>query len=195
MPLADIRKTIYQPDYDRAAALEKHLLLLEKKQQHLSLLIDNIQKTISSLKGGKTMTDKEKFEGLKQELISHNELQYGKEVRSKYGENTVDAANAHLLNLSEEQFENMEETGNKIISSLEYSVKNNLSADSAAAKEIAQLHKHWLSFTWPSYSKEAHLSLVEMYVSDERFTVYYDKNIKGCALFLKNAVQAFIDNI
>jgi hypothetical protein len=32
-------------------------------------------------------------------------------------------------------------------------------------------------------SPKAHAGLVVMYVEDERFTAYYDQDIKGCAAF------------
>ena len=57
-------------------------------------------------------------------------------------------------------------------------------------RAIAQLHKKWLSFTWPKYYLQAHKGLAQMYVCDERFTKYYDRAVPGCAEFLKNAVGA-----
>ena len=46
-----------------------------------------------------------------------------------------------------------------------------------------QMHKEWLSYTWKTYSKEAHIGLVKMYTADERFTKYYDESTPGCAEF------------
>ena len=45
------------------------------------------------------------------------------------------------------------------------------------AQEVAKMHHRWLMYTWPSYSKEAHAGLAQMYVADERFTSYYDDAI------------------
>ena len=46
--------------------------------------------------------------------------------------------------------------------------------NSEKAKSVYEKHKAWLSFSWPSYSKEAHIGLAEMYVADERFAKYYN---------------------
>jgi hypothetical protein len=43
--------------------------------------------------------------------------------------------------------------------------------------EVAELHKRWVCFYWPTYSKEAHAGVAQMYVDDERFTAYYDKEV------------------
>jgi hypothetical protein len=58
-------------------------------------------------------------------------------------------------------------------------------------QRIAELHRQWLSFTWPTYSKEAHANLAEMYVADERFTAYYDQHREGAAQFLRDAIAAY----
>jgi hypothetical protein len=58
-------------------------------------------------------------------------------------------------------------------------------------KRAARLHKEWLGFYWPSYSKEAHAGLARMYTEDERFKAYYDKIRPGAAEFLRDAILIF----
>ena len=91
VPLKRIKDIMDAPDYDKAKELEKQLqqLLLQKEQ--LELLIQNISKTISNLKGENVMSDTEKFEGFKQKMINDNENEYGKEIREKYGDEIIDA--------------------------------------------------------------------------------------------------------
>lgn len=59
------------------------------------------------------------------------------------------------------------------------------------AQKAADLHKQWLCFYWDQYSKEAHEGLAEMYVSDERFTAYYDKVQSGATEFLRDAIVIY----
>ena len=54
------------------------------------------------------------------------------------------------------------------------------------------MHKEWLSFFWNFYSKEAHLSLAQMYVEDERFKEHYDKIAVGLAEFLLEALKVYL---
>ena len=59
------------------------------------------------------------------------------------------------------------------------------------SQKACGLHKKWLMYFWDSYSKEAHMALVQGYVDDPRFTAYYDKIAPGCAVFLRDAMRIF----
>ena len=43
------------------------------------------------------MTDQEKFEGFKKELIQENEEKYGAEVREKWGDEAADASDPEVI--------------------------------------------------------------------------------------------------
>ncbi|MDP4108824.1 MAG: TipAS antibiotic-recognition domain-containing protein, partial [Bacillota bacterium] len=165
---------------------------LEKQQMKMTLLIKNVDKTINARKGLIIMKDKEKFEGIKQNLIQENEKKYGTEIRQKYGEKAVKESNEKFMGLSEEDYAKMQETAQKINALLEKAVLNGEDPAGETGKEIAALHREWLGFTWKGYSPEAHIGLTQMYLDDERFTKYYDKNVKGCAEFLNKAVKSML---
>ena len=42
-----------------------------------------------------------------------------------------------------------------------------------------------------AYSKEAHLGLAEMYVTDERFKAHYEKIAAGAAEFFRSAMEIY----
>ena len=191
VPLETIRQLLLSPGFDSVSVLTSHLRELVSRREHLELLIKNVTKTIQKEKGEYHMTNKEKFEGFKKEMIQKNEDMYGEEIRSKYGNDSVETNNTKFMNLTEEQYKTMEQLGETILSKLEEAVSNSLSPNSTAGKEIVLLHKEWLSYTWPSYTPEAHRGLAAMYVSDPRFTAYYDRAVSGCTQFLHDAVTAF----
>jgi hypothetical protein len=63
---------------------------------------------------------------------------------------------------------------------------------SQLAKEVFELHKSWLQFSWKKYSGEAHKGVAEMYLADERFTRYYDdKSGVGAAEALYQIIQYY----
>lgn len=138
------------------------------------------------------MSIKEEFEGFKKELVEKNEEKYGKEIREKYGDETVDASNAKMMNLTVEDYRRMQEVGAEINTILEEAVRAGEYPEDAIGEKVALLHKEWLGFTWNFYSPQAHHGLVQMYTADERFKAYYDKNLEGCAEFLKAAVEYHI---
>lgn len=102
------------PSFDVKEALKEHHEKLLAKHKQLIQLIENVEKTMKTLEGSMTMSDKEKFEGFKNKLISDNEAKYGKELREKYGEKIIDQSNAKLMNMSEEDYRNMIEIENKL---------------------------------------------------------------------------------
>lgn len=192
VPLEEIKKLVSDPDYDSVAALTGHRAELVRRRDRLSLLIENVDKTIRAKKGEITMSDQEKFEGFKEGLIRENEERYGVEIREKYGEKAVERSSTRLKGLSREEYARMQETAAKINALLEQAVRGGADPAGETGREIAELHRAWLDFTWPQYSPQAHAGLVRMYVEDGRFTDYYDKNVKGCAEFLRRAVLSWL---
>ncbi len=188
--LDTIKEIITRSAFDEMKALQEHLSNLLKQKQQLELLIANVEKTIEVKKGLTKMSDKEKFEGFKQKLVEENENKYGSEIREKYGEDVVKQSNQKFLKLSKEEYDRFEKLGQEVLDTLEQAFKTGDPAGELAQK-TAQLHREWLSFTWNSYSKEAHAGLANMYVEDERFTAYYDKKQPGLARFLRDAVLIY----
>lgn len=189
MELSVIKEVMSSREFNKLSALREHLGKLLNRQARISLLIENVNQTIEKEEGKRTMSDNEKFKGFKEAMIQENEAKYGKEIREKYGEKTIDENNARMMNLTKEQYDTMQAMAAQISELLENAVKNGDDPVGAAGKEAAELHKQWLTYAWSTYSKEAHLGLTQMYVEDERFKAYYDKNVDGCAEFLKAAVE------
>ncbi len=191
--LTDIKAMLTAPSFDRLAALNSHLADLQTRRGRLNRLIENVEKTILSEKGKITMSDKEKFEAFKKDLVRENEEKYGAEVRQKYGDKQADESNARMMKLTRDQYDAMQKMSAEILAGLETAVKEKLDPAGEEGQRLANLHREWLSFTWNHYSKEAHMGLAQMYVDDERFTAYYDTKVKGCAAFLRDAVKAFVE--
>lgn len=188
--LDNIKKIISAPSFDSVEALRQHHIKLLEKKKQLETLIMNVEKTIAMSEGRIKMSDQEKFEGFKQKLIDENEEKYGKEVREKYGDETVDKSNAYFKNMSKEDFDKMEALSVQIMETLAEAFKTGDPAGSLGQK-VAELHKQWISMCWGHYDKEAHAGLAQMYVDDERFTAYYDKEQPGQAEFLRDAIRIF----
>lgn len=191
LPLEEIKEVLDAPNFDSETALTAHYQHLLEQQQQLNKLIATVEKTLQVKRGMSSMTDKEKFEGFKKELIEKNETQYGDEIREKYGNQAVEESNKKMAGMSKEKYEAFEKLGNELLEELEVAM-NDQNPQSTAGQRVAALHKEWLSFTWGSYSKEAHRGLAEMYVSDPRFTAYYDEKAgDGAASYLRDAIVAY----
>lgn len=190
VPLNDIKHIISSQDFDGVVALENHLNSLILERVRINLLIKNVTNTISSMKGEMDMSDKEKFEGFKQNLIDENEKNYGKEIREKYGDDTVNKSNFKVKNMTKKQYDEIEKLSLELNTTLKTAFEIGDPA-SEIAQKACELHKNWLCYYWDEYSKEAHMGLAQMYVDDPRFTAYYDKLGEGCTVFLRDAIMIY----
>ena len=169
---------------------EHRIKLLEKKKQ-IEMLLANVDNTIALKEGGIKMSDKAKFEGFKRDLIDKNEKNYGKEIREKYGDATIDESNKNFQGMSKEKYNEFIKLGEEINIKLAEAFKVG-DPKNKLAQEVAELHKKWLLYTWANYSKEAHAGLAQMYVYDERFKEYYDKEHDGLAEFLRDLILYYV---
>lgn len=190
--LDQIKNLLYSQDFEQEKALQDHLNALLQRKEEIELLIENVSKTISSLKGEIIMSDNEKFEGFKQKLIDENEQKYGKEVREKYGEKAINASNSKIKGMTPEQYAEVEKLSSELNATLKAAFES-CDPSGELAQKVCELHKKWLCCFWANgtYSKEVHKALAQGYVDDERFTAYYDRIAPGCAVFLRDAINIY----
>lgn len=191
--LATIKECLDDPSFDRLAALRSHLSALETQQEQLHQLIRSVHDTIQAEERNEIMSDTKKFEAFKKRAVDHNEATYGAEIRAKYGDAEIDSANAAVMNLTQAQYREWTNLGQEIQERLEAAVQAGLSPESEAGKELTSLHRRWLTITGNRYDSAKHRGIAELYVMDERFTAYYDKQVSGCARFLRDAVAHWVN--
>lgn len=137
------------------------------------------------------MNNEEKFKVFKETLLNNNEEKYGDELKEKYDLLFVEESYTKFKKMSKYQMKEQKQISSKIDKLLIQAVNSNNPSNSVS-QELCQLHEKWIKSYWPTYSKEAHMSLVEMYLIDERFILYYDKRIKGGAVFLRDAMKIYL---
>lgn len=189
--LEEIKCIITEPGFDRAKSLEHHLTTLTQKKKQIEMLIENVSKTIDSLKGAAIMSDRDKFEGFKDQIIQDNEKKYGEEIRRKYGDKEVEESNARIKGMTEEQWKQQEELSTQIEKLLKQGVQSGNPAGEIG-KKLCEAHAKWLCMFWPKgkYTKEMHRNMGDMYVCDERFKAFYDDIVEGGAQFLFDALKS-----
>ncbi|MGB8954416.1 MAG: MerR family transcriptional regulator [Tumebacillaceae bacterium] len=188
--LDQIKDIITDPSFNGAKALREHREQLLDRRKQLDVLIANVEKTIASTEGRITMSDQEKFEGFKKQMIDENEKKYGKEIREKYGEDAVSKSNQKVMDMTPEQHSEVTRLAEELKAVLAEAFQQGDPAGDLAQK-AADLHRQWLCFYWSDYSKDAHAALAQMYVDDERFKVHYDADQPGTAEFLRDAIHIY----
>ncbi|WP_226036833.1 MerR family transcriptional regulator [Aquibacillus saliphilus] len=189
-----IKRIITDPSFNSTHALYDHREKLLTKREELDKMISTVNKTLDNREGRTTMTDKEKFEGLKQKMIDENEKEFGKEIRKTYGDAQVDKSNQKMKGMTQEQFERAEKLGEEVLVTLSEAFETK-DPSSDLARKTADLHRQWISLYWNSYTKEAHAGVAQLYVDDERFTAFYDKDQPGKAAFLRDAIHIYTDMV
>ena len=189
--LEQIKVLLEDPQFEVKEALRNQQRLLEKKRNYIDGLLQTIAQTIDTMEGETTMTNEQKFEAFKNKLIEDNEQAYGEEIRQKYGEQQVLEGYGKLKEMTEQQYEAVQQLEQQLFARLQEALVEN-DATSGVAMEAAELHKRWLSFYWKKYTKEAHVGLAQMYMHDERFTTYYDSQVgEGATRLLHDAIVAY----
>ena len=118
---------------------------------------------------------------------------YGEEVREEYGEEAVKRSNEQFMNMTKQQYNELNELGNKVLETLKEAYKTG-----NPAGELGQNSRPSQKMDYTllgDYSPEAHANLTQMYVDDERFRSYYDKEQPGSAEFLRDAVKIYTEKI
>mgnify|MGYP000869318020 CR=1 FL=1 len=190
--LEQIKGIVYEKDFDMLSALYSHLEELEGRKQRLERMISIVKKTISAAKGEKKMSDTERFEIWKEREIRENEERYGREVREKYGDASMEEATKKMMNMTEAAYEKIKALEKEILLCLQAAVAQGVTPQGEEGRKIVLLHKDWLGMWWQNDSPKAHCGIAKMYVLDERFTSYYDGKIKGCAVFLRDAILYWV---
>ena len=175
---------------ERADLLARHLGRLRDERLRLTRLIATVERTLATLEGAGSMTDIEKFEGFKRDLVDKNEKRYGAEVRERYGDDAVDESNRKMLKMSKQEYADFRALEEQIRSELERAVDAGDDPAGETGERICSMHRTWLGYTWPAYSAEAHRGLAESYAADDRFRSYYDRSVEGCAAWLRDAIVA-----
>ena len=181
--LDKIKRIMDDPKFDRASALKDQLSMLKEKRKAVEQMIKTLESAIAEEKGVHVMHDKERFEGFD---FSHNP--YEQEARKRWGEDTVDKANATLSSLGGD---GQEELSNRMENLFRALAK--IREIDPASQEAQEAIGRWYDLlnTMGHYSPDMFGNLGRMYVDDPRFTKNIDKYGEGLALFMRDAMIVY----
>lgn len=175
--------------HNLVSVLDIHLQNLKQKQASLNRIIHTVEKTIIAKKGELTMSNKEKFEGFKDKLIKENDDQFKDEIIKNYGQVSYEQSKKAFKQMTEKQYNEMNQLNTDL-----FEVLNAYKLDPSnkqLEEKVFTLHKAWITFAWGSYHKDRHRGVADLYIQDERFTKYYDKDTPGLAKLLHTVIYKF----
>lgn len=186
LELAEISRIMSEPDFDALPALESHRRLLKQKAERLKALLRTVDKTISKLKGEKTMDIKEYYHGFKDEEIDS----IRREAREKYGEQVVADSEARVMAMGKEKMGAVQAEFDAIY--------RGIAADMAKGAESPEVQagiSRWreLMENFSHYTDEIVLGLGRMYSADDRFAAFYRKYHSDMPGFMTKAIEYHVE--
>lgn len=175
VPLRTIKKLVDRSTKKIRETLLEQRALVVKKQVELDRLLKIFDNTLCYYKGEVKMTNKEKFESFKQASLLENNEKYGEALHENKDEEAVESTEQKWLEMSELDYRKMEEIENLLFDKLAHFIHVG-DVPSSLAEEIFSLHRLWLQYSLKKYTKKVHRGLSEEYLSDERFTHYYNES-------------------
>jgi DNA-binding transcriptional MerR regulator len=186
-PLAEIRRVVSDPAFDRRKALQAQRELVAGKCARLQALLDLIDSTRTSLEGWTTMSDEEMFEA----FGAFHPREYEQEAKERWGQTEAYKESARRTRgYSKEDWAAVKAEGEAINADLAALLDAGVPADDARAMDAAERHRLMIDGRYYPCSHEMHVNLGEMYVVDPRFTATYGKVRPGLARYMRDAIRA-----
>ncbi|MGE0002937.1 MAG: MerR family transcriptional regulator [Candidatus Izemoplasmatales bacterium] len=191
--LAQIQTLLQHSQPNRSEIFTSHLEVLKQRVSRDLSLIHLIEDTLRAERKEIFMSDTEKFEHWKRTNLDENERLYRKEVEARYGKDVFTQSQKKYASMTLSEHERLNQRAEDIITLLQKAMHENNPYGEFAMK-ACEKHKQWIEGYWPKghYSKEAHLSLVQMYVEDDRFRHYYDQHQEGMSAFFRQAMEHYL---
>ncbi|MFV9675913.1 MAG: MerR family transcriptional regulator [Anaerolineales bacterium] len=186
VPLKEIELIMNGPNFDMMSALENHRSSLQTKLQRLEKLIDTLDKTVASLKGDGTMSDKDVFEGF-------NESRYEDEARERWGDDPKYAeSQAKWSSYSEEQKKDIKAEGGRLTVRMVSEDPNASPGDADVQAAVGEYHTYLNQYFYTCEFNFLRV-LADNWVQDPRFAINYERIREGGAAFARDAVHIYCD--
>lgn len=186
IPLEQIKMIMGRREFDVLEALETHRAGLEKRVAHLKRLIQTVDNTILYLKGQRTMSNHQLFDGINEEEQAKME----KDAMQQYDPETVKASYQRWRNYSAAEKQRVLDEGNAIYTEIVAAMPKG-----AGSPEVQALIERWrrhMDYFWTPALDQL-TELADHYSQDPRFKANFDKMHPGLAEFMGEAVRIYVE--
>ncbi|MEW9550624.1 MerR family transcriptional regulator [Nonomuraea sp. NPDC050783] len=186
-PLEEIAVILDEPSVDELTHLRRQHELLTTRARHLGQVIAAVERAIHARSSGITLTPEERFEVFgdfrPEEHEPEVERRWGSSPRYAESRRRVAAyTKADWLQLKAEAA--------AIVAGLADACKAGLPPGGEQAMDLAERHRGHISRWFYDCDHAMHRCLGELYVTDARFTAFYDAELPGLAAYLREAIEA-----
>ncbi len=191
-PLAKIREILNDPLFDRQEALRMQAEHLEKRAARYLKLSKLARETLRNLEGGNKMDKKDMFEGFDYDKMLEEQKQYEDEVKERWGNTEAyKQSMAKTAKYTKEDWERINKVQMQNLKDLCGLYNAKVPPDDPRVQEVVDRSRKFISDNFYQCPPEAFSCLGQMYVTDERFTAYYDQFANGLAAYYNDAIQYY----
>jgi DNA-binding transcriptional MerR regulator len=182
--LAEIKRLLGEPGYDRLGALERQRTLVGRELDRLAALAAAVDAAIAAHRNGTRVKETNMFEGF-------DPTEYEDEARERWGDTEAYRESARRTKAyGEAEWREIRGESEAIVRELIELMRAGEPADGFPARAIAERHRDHISRWFYPCSPRMHRGLAEMYISDERFKSTFEREAQGLAAYLHDAIVA-----
>lgn len=186
-PLEEVAALLDDPDTDPRAHLRRQHELLTARIEKLQKMAEAVEHAMEARKMGINLTPKERFEV----FGDKDPDQYAEEAEARWGGTEAYAeSQRRAATYTKEDWKRLQAEVDDWSERYAALVAAGAPATGEAAMDLAEEHRRHVSRWFFEVSYDMHRCFAEMYVSDERFTAYYDAMHPGLAAHLRDAITA-----
>ncbi|MFD3544201.1 MerR family transcriptional regulator [Streptomyces sp. NPDC058655] len=185
-PLEEVAVLLDDPESDPGEHLRRQHALLSDRIARLQQMAKAVEHAMEAKKMGINLTPEEKFEV----FGDFDPEEHAEEVERRWGGTDAYAeSQRRAASYTKADWQRIQDDADDLNRRFVALMGTGASAGSEAAMDLAEEHRAWIGNHF-ACSYEMHTCMGEMYVSDERFTAYYDALRPGLAVFVRDAITA-----
>lgn len=165
--------------------------VLERKKIRLEEIIAMLDTMISKRNGDEIMVKKEQFSAFDMSKIEFAQKKYADEVANKYPKHLVEESSIKTAGYSKNDWQYITEGQEDIFMQFAKHLQDNRKANDEKVQSLVLVFQQHISNNFYTCDNACLFSLGELYVSDERFTKYYEKIAPGLAEYIHQAMRSF----
>lgn len=187
LSLETIGALLDDPTVDTLAHLRRQHELLLAQKERLHTTITALEKLMDAHRCGIQLSAEEQVEIFGTTAFSD---EYAREAEERWGETDAwQQSRQRTAALTKRDWQQLKADGDALLSDLAQAKRDHVVPGSPAANELAHRHRDGIERFYEC-GPEMHLCLARMYLSDERFTRYYDDVEPGLAQFVHDVIVA-----
>ncbi len=189
--LERIAAILRDPGFDRGVDLLEQRALLEREAKRIAAMIDAVDAAIDAHERGITMSDQSLFA-----VFGDEHRGYLEEAEQRWGHTAAwRQSSSRTRRYRKEDWRRIKQEGEAIMQRQVEVFRSGAAPGSSDAMDAVEAHRQHITTWFYDCSPQAHEGLGELYVSDPRFTAYYDDHEPELAAFVRDAIAANAERV